>query len=220
MRAKSKKAALDICLEISNKISTREALSVVETTRQNVLEAFSLPSNRKKLPLVATESNFSSLAGFSPVKVSSKRHTWVSPSVVSTPTKSPKVFNNRPVNKLVFFSIDSTPGVSDTTSSKKMVKKTKSSEKWEQSLASAIVTPNPFVVLNEISITSSGISSKMGQDQPLAVLPNVVSSSRSSLVVEAKQSPSVGSPVFGNWADQIETDSSLSLVSGATSGGA
>ncbi|KAG9297595.1 hypothetical protein G9A89_007670 [Geosiphon pyriformis] len=223
-RAKSKRAAPNICPKISNKISTRGALSVVEATRQNVLEAFPLPSNRDKLPLVATEATFSSLAGFSPVKVPLKRHTWISSSVASTPTKSPKVFNNKPVNKLVFLSIDSTPGASSTTSSKKMVKKTRSSEKWGQSLASAIVIPNSFVVPNEIldkiSIASSSTSSKMGQDQPLAVLPNVVSSNRSLLVLEAKQSFSVGSPVLGNWADQIETDSSPFLVSGATSGGA
>ncbi|KAG9300740.1 hypothetical protein G9A89_023538 [Geosiphon pyriformis] len=167
-RAKSKKAAPDICPEISNKISTRGALSVVEATRQNVLKAFLLSSNREKLFLVATKSISLSLADFSPVKVSSKRHTWVSSSVASIPTKSPKVFNNRPVNKLVFLSIDSTPGASGITSSKKMVKKTKSSEKWGQLLASAIVTPNPFVVpneiLNEISVVSSGMSSKMNQD--------------------------------------------------------
>ncbi|KAG9307232.1 hypothetical protein G9A89_017060 [Geosiphon pyriformis] len=220
-RAKSKKAVPDICPKISNKISTRGALSVVEATRQNILEAFPLPSNHEKLPLVATESTSPSLAGFSPVKVSSKRHTWVSPSVASTLTKSPKVFNNRPVNKLVFPSIDSTPGASGTTSSKKMVKKTKSSEKWGQSLVSAIVTLNLFVVPNEIldkiSIASSGTSSKISQDQLLAVLPNVVFSGRLLPVLEAKQSPSVGSPVLGNWADQIETDLSPSLVSGATS---
>ncbi|KAG9287539.1 hypothetical protein G9A89_019600 [Geosiphon pyriformis] len=86
-----------------------------------------------------------------------------------------------------------------------MVKKTRSSEKWGQSLASAIVTPNPFVVpneiLDEISIASSGTLSKMGQNQPLAVLPNVVSSGRLLPVLEAKQFFSVGSPVLGNWAD-------------------
>ncbi|KAG9290458.1 hypothetical protein G9A89_007189 [Geosiphon pyriformis] len=224
-RAKSKKAAPNICPEIFNKISTRGALSVIEATRQNVLEAFSLPSNRDKLPLVATEVTSSSLAGFSPVKVLSKKHIWISLSIASTPTKSPKVFNNRPVNKLVFSSIDSTSGASSTISSKKkMVKKTKNSEKWGQLLASAIVTPNPFVVpneiLDEISIASSGTSSKIGQDQPLAVLSNVVSSGRSLLVLEAKQSSSVRSSVLGNWADQMETESSPSLVSGATSGGA
>ncbi|KAG9301548.1 hypothetical protein G9A89_008400 [Geosiphon pyriformis] len=222
-KAKSKKAAPDICPEISNKISIRRALSVIEATRQNVLEAFSLPSNRDKLSLVATEATSSSLAGFSPVKVLSKKHTWVSLSFVSTPTKSPKVFNNRPVNKLVFPSIDSTPGASSTTSLKKMVKKTKSSKKWGLLFTSAIVTPNPFVVpnkiLNEISIVSSSTSSKMDLDQPLAVLSNVVSSSRSLPVLEAKQSPPVRSPVLENWADQIETESSPPSVSGATSSG-
>ncbi|KAG9300711.1 hypothetical protein G9A89_023509 [Geosiphon pyriformis] len=224
IRTKSKKAASDICPEISNKILTKEALSVVEATRQNVLEAFLLFSNHNKLPLVVTEATFSSLAGFSPVKVPSKRHTWISPSVASIPTKSPKVFNNRPVNKLVFSSIDSTSGVSSTTFSKKMIKKTRSSEKWRQLLAFAIVTPNSFVVpneiLDEISIVSSGTSSKIGQDQPLAVLPNVMSSGRSLPVLEAKQSPPVESLVLGNWANQMETDSSPSLVSGAISGGA
>ncbi|KAG9294872.1 hypothetical protein G9A89_003212 [Geosiphon pyriformis] len=194
-RAKSKKAVPNICPKISNKISIRGALFVVEATRQNVLEAFLLPSNRKKLLLVATESTSLSLAGFSPVKVPSKRHTWVSPNVASTLTKSPKVFNNRPVNKLVFPSIDSTPGASDTTSSKKMVKKTKSSEKWRQSLVSAIVTLNSFVVpneiLDEISVALSGTS-----------LP----------VLEAKQSPPVGLSVLGNWADQMKTDLSPPLV--------
>ncbi|KAG9305784.1 hypothetical protein G9A89_001072 [Geosiphon pyriformis] len=223
-RAKSKKAAPNICPKISNKISIRGALSVVKATRKNVLEAFPLPSNREKLFLVATKSTSSSLAGFSPVKVPSKKHTWVSLSVASTPTKSPKVFNNRPVNKLVFSSIDSTPGASGTTSSKKMVKKTKSSEKWGQLLVFAIVTPNSFVVPNEIldkiSVALSGTLSKMDQDQPLAVLSNMVFSGRSLPVLKAKQSPPVGSPVLENWADQIETDLFPPLVSGATSGGA
>ncbi|KAG9292067.1 hypothetical protein G9A89_017967 [Geosiphon pyriformis] len=174
-RAKSKKAAPNICSEIFNKISTRGALSVVEATRQNVLEAFSLFSNRDKLPLVATEATFSSLADFLSVKVPSKRHIWVSLSVASISTKSPKVFNNRPVNKL-------------------------------QLLTSAIVTPNSFVVPNEIL------------DEIFAVLSNVVSSGRSLPVLEAKQSLSVESPVLGNWADQMETELSLFLVSGATSG--
>ncbi|KAG9292203.1 hypothetical protein G9A89_023923 [Geosiphon pyriformis] len=224
MITKSKKAAPDICLEISNKISTRGALSVVETTRQNILEIFSLLSNHDKLPLVATEATSSSLAGFSPVKVPSKKHTWISLSVVFTPTKSPKVFNNRPVNKLVFLSIALTFGAASTTSSKKMVKKTKSSEKWRQSLASAIVTLNPFVVsneiLDEISVALSSTLFKMGQDQPLAVLPNVVSFSKSLLVLKTKQFSPVGSLVLENWADHIETESSSPLVFGATSGGA
>ncbi|KAG9295126.1 hypothetical protein G9A89_006107 [Geosiphon pyriformis] len=223
-RAKSKKkAVLDICPEISNKISTRRALFIVEATRQNILEVFLLPNNYDKLPLIVTEATFSSLAGFLPVKVLSKRHTWVSLSVASTPTKSSKMFNNRPVNKLVFSFIASISGAVSTTSSKKMVKKTKSSEKWRQSLAFTIITPNPFVVLNEIldkiSVALSGMLSKIGQDQPLAVLPNVVSSSRSSPVLETKQSSFVELPVLENWADQIETELSPSLVSGAISGG-
>ncbi|KAG9286215.1 hypothetical protein G9A89_014201 [Geosiphon pyriformis] len=214
-RAKSKKAAPDICPEISNKISTRGALSVVEATRQNVLKAFPLPSNRNKLSLVATEATSLSLTGFSPVKVPLKRHTWVSPSVAFILTKSPKVFNNRSVNKLVFLSIASTSGAASIISLKKIVKKTKSSEKWRQLLASAIITPNSFVVLNEIldeiSVASSSMLSKMGQDQLLAVLPNMMSSGRLSLVLEAKQSFSVGLSVLGNWADQMKTESSPPL---------
>ncbi|KAG9302853.1 hypothetical protein G9A89_009630 [Geosiphon pyriformis] len=190
-RAKSKKAASDICPEISNKISTKGALSVVEATKQNVLEAFLLPSNHKKLPLVATEATSLSLAGFLPVKVFSKRHTWVNSTVTFIPIKSPE---------------------------------TKSLEKWEQLPASAIVTPNLFVVPNKIlykiSIASSGTLSKIGQDQLLAVLPNVVSSGKSLLVLEAKQSSPVESLVLVNWADQMKTESSLSLVSDTTFGGA
>ncbi|KAG9294934.1 hypothetical protein G9A89_003967 [Geosiphon pyriformis] len=182
-KAKSKKAASDICSEISNKISTREAFSVVETTRQNVLEVFFLPSNRNKLLLVTIEATSSSLAGFLPVKVPSKKHTWVSPSVASTPTKSPKVFNNRPVNKLVFPSIDSTLGVANTTSSKKWLKRPKVQRSGDN--------------LQSIIWHSSG---------------------RSLLVLEAKQSPSVESPVLENWTNQIETDSSSLLISSTASG--
>ncbi|KAG9307355.1 hypothetical protein G9A89_017184 [Geosiphon pyriformis] len=213
-RAKSKKAVSDICSEIFNKISTRRAFSVVEATRQNILKVFPLPSNHEKLPLVATKTTSSSLAGFSPVKVSLKRHTWVSSSIASTPTKTPKVFNNRPVNKLVFSSIASTSGASSISSSKKMVKKTKSSEKWKQLLVSAIVTLNPFVVSNEIldkiSIASSGMSSKIDQDQLLTVLPNMMSFSRFLSVLEAKQFSPVGSPEtisshqrFAKWVASI-----------------
>ncbi|KAG9295510.1 hypothetical protein G9A89_013539 [Geosiphon pyriformis] len=78
-----------------------------------------------------------------------------------------------------------------------MVKKTKSSEKWEQLLVSAIVTPNPFVVPNEIldkiSIASYGTSFKIDQNQPLAVLLNVMSFDKLSPVLKAKQSPSLTS---------------------------
>ncbi|KAG9297099.1 hypothetical protein G9A89_019380 [Geosiphon pyriformis] len=81
-----------------------------------------------------------------------------------------------------------------------MVKKTKNSEKWGQSLASAIVTPNLFVVpnkiLDKISIASSNMLSKISLDQLLAVLPNMVSFSRLLSVLEAKQFPLVGSPLI------------------------
>ncbi|KAG9292821.1 hypothetical protein G9A89_006382 [Geosiphon pyriformis] len=97
-----------------------------------------------------------------------------------------------------------------------MVKKTKSSEKWEQSLASAIITPNSFVIPNEISIASSSMLSKISQDQPLAVLLNVVSFSKSLPVLEAKQSSSVKSPVLRNWVNQIETELFPLLVFGTT----
>ncbi|KAG9284708.1 hypothetical protein G9A89_002939 [Geosiphon pyriformis] len=97
-----------------------------------------------------------------------------------------------------------------------MIKKTKSSEKWEQLLVSAIVIPNPFVVsneiLDEISVVLSDTSSKIGLDQPLLVLPNVVSSGRSLPVLEAKQSFPVGLSVLVNWTDQIETESSFPLA--------
>ncbi|KAG9307777.1 hypothetical protein G9A89_023342 [Geosiphon pyriformis] len=124
-RAKSKKAVFDIFSEISNKISTKKALSVVEATRQNVLEAFPLLSNCEKLSLVTIKATFLSLTGLLLVKISSKRHTWISPSVVSTSTKSPKVFNNRLVNKLVFLSIALMFGVFSTFSLKKWSKKPK-----------------------------------------------------------------------------------------------
>ncbi|KAG9301720.1 hypothetical protein G9A89_016791 [Geosiphon pyriformis] len=60
----------------------------------------------------------------------------------------------------------------------------------------------------------------MGQDQLLAVLPNVVSFGRLLPVLESKQSSLVGSPFLENWADQMETESSSPLVSGATFGSA
>ncbi|KAG9290135.1 hypothetical protein G9A89_010441 [Geosiphon pyriformis] len=192
IKAKSKKAAPNIFSKISNKISTRGALFVVEATRQTILEAFPLPNNYKKLFLVTTEATSLTLASFLPIKIPLKKHTWVSPSVVSIPTKSPKVFNNRFVNKL------------------------------KQSFVSAIVTLNFFVVSNEILdkifIVLSSMSSKMNQNQPLAVLLNVISSGRFLLVLEAKQLSLVVSSVFENWADQIETESSSLLVSGAAIG--
>ncbi|KAG9286896.1 hypothetical protein G9A89_012446 [Geosiphon pyriformis] len=215
-RVKNKKVTNVTFSIITNKVSTRESLSVIEAARQNVLATFPLKNNSNKLPLAASGSFSSPLAGSSSL-------VKISPSVVSTTSKSPKIFNNRPVNKLVFSAL-TTPTTTSITTALQMA----------QAITTAMITPNFFVVPDEIfgkiSIAaaspildmddnSSGTSSKIGQDQPLAVLPNVVSSGRSLPVLEAKQFSSVESPVLGNWTDEIETDSSSPLVSGATSGG-
>ncbi|KAG9300859.1 hypothetical protein G9A89_004489 [Geosiphon pyriformis] len=102
-------------------------LSVIEAARQNILATFPLKNISEKL-LLAASGLFSSL-----VKVSSKKHTWVSSSVVSTISKNPKIFNNRPVNKLVFPAF-TTPTITST----------------QQAVTTAMVTPNPFVVPDEI----------------------------------------------------------------------
>ncbi|KAG9307672.1 hypothetical protein G9A89_023237 [Geosiphon pyriformis] len=100
-----------------------------------------------------------------------------------------------------------------------MVKKTKSSKKWKQLLASAIVTPNLFVVsteiLDEISTVLFSTLFKISQDQSLAVLPNMMLFGRSLLVLEAKQLSPIVLPLFKNWTDQIKTESFSLLVSGA-----
>ncbi|KAG9300842.1 hypothetical protein G9A89_004472 [Geosiphon pyriformis] len=196
-RAKSKKVANITFLIVTNKVSIREGLSVIEAARQNVLTTFLLKNNSNKLPLVAFGSFSSPLAGSSsPVKVPSKRHTRVSSSVVSTTSKSPKIFNNRPVNKLVFPAL-TTPTITSTTTASQMAMKAKNSKKQQQAVTTTMVTPNFFVVpdeifskistaaaslISDIDGNSSGKSPKMGQDQPLAGLPDVVLSSRSSLI--------------------------------------
>ncbi|KAG9305300.1 hypothetical protein G9A89_007795 [Geosiphon pyriformis] len=85
---------------------------------------------------------------------------------------------------------------------KKIVKKTKSSKKWEQLFASAIIIPYSFVVpnkvLNKISVVLFGMS-----------LP----------VLETKQPSPIVSFVFENWTDQMKTKSFSPLVSGAATGG-
>ncbi|KAG9299996.1 hypothetical protein G9A89_009724 [Geosiphon pyriformis] len=233
-RAKSKKVANFTFPIVTNKVSTQESLSVIEAARQNVLATFPLKNNSNKLPLAASGSFFSPLAGSSfPVKVPSKRHTWISPSVVSTTSKSPKIFNNRPVNKLVFSAL-TTPTITSTTTVSQMAMKAKNSKKQQQAVATAMVTLNPFVVPDEIfgkistaaasplpnmDGNSSNISSKMGQDQPLAVLPDVVISSRLSPIPIAKQS--INPDDLKDWADQMEMESTVpSPVSGAADGGA
>ncbi|KAG9294709.1 hypothetical protein G9A89_008188 [Geosiphon pyriformis] len=219
-RAKSKKVANVTFPIVTNKVSTREGLSVIEAARQNVLATFPLKNNSNKLPLAASGSFSSSLAGSSsPVKVPSKRHTRVSPSVVSTTSKSPKIFNNRPVNKLVFPAL-TTLTITSTITASQMAMKAKNSKKQQQAVTTAMVTPNPFVVPDEIfskistaaaspipdmDDNSSSTSPKMGQDQPLAVLPDVVLSGRSSPIpieMESTVSPPVsGASDTGAWVN-------------------
>ncbi|KAG9297644.1 hypothetical protein G9A89_011159 [Geosiphon pyriformis] len=227
---KSKKVVNITFLIVTNKVSTREGLSVIEAARQNILATFPLKNNSNKLPLAASGSFSSSLAGSSsPVKVPSKRHTWVSPSVVSTTSKSPKIFNNRPVNMLVF-PVLTTLITTSTTTASQMAAKAKNPKKQQQAVTTAMVTLNPFVVPDEIfskisTATASPIpdmddnnsstSPKMSQDQPLAVLPDVVLSSRSLPIPVAKQS--INPDDLKDWADQMEMESTVPPpVSGAS----
>ncbi|KAG9292530.1 hypothetical protein G9A89_006901 [Geosiphon pyriformis] len=115
-----------------------------------------------------------------------------------------------------------------------MAVKAKNSKKQQQAITTAMVTPNSFVVLDEIFCkistvaasslldmngNSSGTSPKMGQDQLLAVLPNVVISGRSLPIPVAKQS--INPDDLKDWADQMKIESTVSLpVSGAADGGA
>ncbi|KAG9299763.1 hypothetical protein G9A89_013123 [Geosiphon pyriformis] len=217
-RAKSKKVA---------NVTFPIGLSVIEAARQNVLTTFPLKNNSNKLPLAASGSFSSSLAVSSfPVKVPSKRHTWVSPSVVSTTSKSPKIFNNRPVNKLVFPAL-TTATTTFTTTASQMAAKAKNPKKQQQAVTTAMVTPNPFVVPDEIfskisTVAASPIpdmNGKLGQDYPLAVLPDVVLSSRSLPIPVAKQS--INPDNLKDWADQIEMESTVPPpVSGASDAGA
>ncbi|KAG9297645.1 hypothetical protein G9A89_011160 [Geosiphon pyriformis] len=168
---------------------SKKGLSVIEAARQNVLATFPLKNISEKLSLVASGLFFSPLAGnSSPVKVPLKRHTWVSPSIVSTTSKSPKIFNNRPVNKLVFPAL-TTPTTTSTTTASQMATKAKNSKKQQQAVTTAMVTLNSFVVPDEIlgkistvaasplpdmDGNSNSSSPNMKQDQPLAVLPDVM----------------------------------------------
>ncbi|KAG9292546.1 hypothetical protein G9A89_006917 [Geosiphon pyriformis] len=85
-----------------------------------------------------------------------------------------------------------------------------------------MVTLNPFVVPDEIFSkistaaaspipnmdgNSSGTSSKLGQDQPLAVLPDVVLSGRLLPIPVAKQS--INPDDLKDWADQMEMESTV-----------
>ncbi|KAG9303234.1 hypothetical protein G9A89_013560 [Geosiphon pyriformis] len=223
-KAKSKKVANVTFPIVANKVSTRKNLSVIEAAKQNILATFLLKNISEKLPLAASGSFSSPLAGSSfPVKVPSKRNTQVSPSVVFTTSKSPKIFNNRPVN---------TTSTTTTTTASQMATKAKNSKKQQQAVTTVMVTPNPFVVPDEIfgkistvaasplpnmDGNSSSTSPKIGQDQPLTVLPDVVLSSRSLPIPVAKQPINLDD--LKNWADQMEMESTVSPpVSGAANG--
>ncbi|KAG9292557.1 hypothetical protein G9A89_006928 [Geosiphon pyriformis] len=111
-----------------------------------------------------------------------------------------------------------------------MAAKAKNPKKQQQAVTTAMVTPNPFVVPDEIfgkistaaaspipdmNGNSSGTSSKMSQDQPLAVLPDMVLSGRSSPIPVAKQS--INPDDFKDWADQMKMETTVLFpVSGTT----
>ncbi|KAG9284806.1 hypothetical protein G9A89_003729 [Geosiphon pyriformis] len=220
-RAKSKKVANITFLIVTNKVSTQEGLSVIETDKQNILATFSLKNISKKLSLAASDLFSLSLIGsFSSVKVSSKRHTWVNPNVVSTTFKNPKIFNNRPVNKLVFLAFTTsttTTTTTTTTFASQMAAKAKNSKKQQQTVTTAMIlgkisttAASPLLNMNG---NSNGSTLNMKQNQLLAVLSDVVISSRFFSAMKAKQF--IISNDLKNWANQIEIKSSTpSPVSG------
>ncbi|KAG9299755.1 hypothetical protein G9A89_013115 [Geosiphon pyriformis] len=115
-----------------------------------------------------------------------------------------------------------------------MAAKAKNSKKQQQIVATTMVTPNPFVVPDEIfgkistaaasllldiNGNSSSTSLKIGQNQLLAVLLDVVLSGRSLPIFVAKQL--INSDDLKNWTDQIEMKSTVSPpVSGAANSSA
>ncbi|KAG9298715.1 hypothetical protein G9A89_012783 [Geosiphon pyriformis] len=115
-----------------------------------------------------------------------------------------------------------------------MTMKAKYSKKQQQTVATAMVTLNLFVVPDEIFSkiftaaasslpnmdgNSSSTSPKMGQNQPLVVLSNVVLSDRSLSIPIAKQF--INPDNLKNWADQMEIESTVPPpVFGAVDGGA
>ncbi|KAG9301619.1 hypothetical protein G9A89_016689 [Geosiphon pyriformis] len=226
-KTKSKKVANITFLIVTNKVSTRKSLSVIEAVRQNILVTFPLKNISEKLSLAASGLFSLSLAGgFSSVKVPFKRHTQVSSSVVSTTSKSPKIFNNRPVNKLVFSTLTTptTTTTTTTTTISQMAIKAKNSKKQQLALATALITLNSFVVsdeilgkiftvaaslLSDVDGNNSSISLKIDQDQPLAVLFDMVLSSRSLPIPVAKQPIILDN--FKDLADQMEMESTAPL---------
>ncbi|KAG9306107.1 hypothetical protein G9A89_016011 [Geosiphon pyriformis] len=133
--------------------------------------------------------------GSSPVKVFFKRHTWVNFSVVSTTSKSPKIFNNKPVNKLVFPTL-TTPITTITTTASQMIMNAKNSKKQQQAVTTAMVTPNHFVVLDKIldkisTTTASSFSDKNGNNNGIS--PRSTTGCTDQMEMESTVPP----PVFG-----------------------
>ncbi|KAG9304233.1 hypothetical protein G9A89_019795 [Geosiphon pyriformis] len=109
-----------------------------------------------------------------------------------------------------------------------MVMKAKNSKKQQLALTTALVTLNSYVVPNEIlskiftataslfpdmNDNSSSIFLKIDQDQPLAMLFNVVLFGKLLPILKAKQS--IISDDLKDWADQMEMKSTaFSPVSG------
>ncbi|KAG9293557.1 hypothetical protein G9A89_005560 [Geosiphon pyriformis] len=155
---------------------------------------------------LAVSGSFSSfLAGSSfPVKVSSKRHIWISLSVVFTTSKSPKIFNNRPVSKLVFLALTtSTTTTTTTTTASQIIVKAKNSKKQQQTVATAMVTPNFFVVSDEI----------------LGKIFTAAASPLSDMDGNNKAKQSIILDDLKDWTDQIEIESTASpSFSGAVDG--
>ncbi|KAG9284499.1 hypothetical protein G9A89_014103 [Geosiphon pyriformis] len=103
-----------------------------------------------------------------------------------------------------------------------MAAKAKNSKKQQQPVATVMVTPNPFVVpdkifskistaaaspLPDINGNSSSTSPKMGQDQPLAVLSDMVFSDKSLPIPVTKQF--INPDDLKDWADQMKMESTV-----------
>ncbi|KAG9299088.1 hypothetical protein G9A89_020401 [Geosiphon pyriformis] len=101
-----------------------------------------------------------------------------------------------------------------------MAAKVKNSKKQQQAVTTAMVIPNSFVIPNKIldkiftaaasslsdmNNNNSSTSFKMGQNQPLAMLFDIVLSSRSLPIPEAQQF--IISNNLKDWTDQIEIES-------------
>ncbi|KAG9289222.1 hypothetical protein G9A89_022532 [Geosiphon pyriformis] len=205
-RVKSKKVANITFSIVTNKVSTQKGLFVIEAARQNILATFSLKNSSEKLPLTAS------------VKVPSKRHIQISPSVVSTASKSPIIFNNRPINKLVFSALI-TPTTTSTTTALQMAAKAKNSKKQQQAVITAMVTPNPFVIPDKIFGKISTVAA--------SPLPNMNGNSNGTFPkMEQDQywlcsKQSINSDDFKDWTDQMEMESTVPPpVSSAADGNA